>query len=175
MKPEETQGVLQGNVQETNEARRHYSRGVAFLKLGRFEEALLELDKALSLDPSNEQYRLVKAAALIGLERFEDAKNELMSVLLNNHPGFSAVNTNYVNSVSPNGTTNNIKVIINELSVQLLNALRFVSTLLARAINYLMPLLKQLIARVNTLLGVLKVNLTRVVRLRSRDNRGTAQ
>ena len=156
----------QVSEQKIDEARRHYSRGIAFLKLGRFEEALSELDKALSLNPSNERYRLARIAALVGLERFEDAENELKLILLKNDVSSSIANSSHVN-----GVVGKVRLIVNRLSPRLMNFLQVASALLARVVNRLAELLNGLVARFTALLGLARAYLTRVVRLRDKDHR----
>ncbi|BDR92743.1 tetratricopeptide repeat protein [Vulcanisaeta souniana] len=163
MKQEETYGVVQGNGQEPSEARRHYSRGIALLKLGRFEEALPELERALELDPGNERYRLAKVAALIGLERFEDAENELRSMPLSNQPRLSIVNARPVDDINFNSVTNRIRPIINELSAQLMRALRITWVLLVRVGGLLRVLLNRLVVRARVFLGSVRDRLVRII------------
>ena len=160
--------------QSIDEARKHYSRGIAFLKLGRFEEALSELDKALSLDPGNEKYRLVKVAALVGLERFEDAKNELKSILLNYSTSSSIVNSSHASNIGLNGIANGVKSTINGLGLRLMSSLWVTSALLVRTISHFAALLNGLMARFGALLGLAKVRLTRIIRLHDRDHRDAA-
>ena len=164
----------QASGQSIDEARKHYSRGVAFLKLGRFEEALSELDKALSLDPGNERYRLVKVAALVGLERFEDAKNELKSILPNYNASSSISNSSHASSIGPNGIANGVNPTVNGLGHRLMNYLWVVSVLLIRIVSYLAALFNGLVARFSALLGLARARLTRIIRLRGRGHRDAA-
>ncbi len=161
MKQGETPSIVQGNGQEPSEARRHYSRGIALFKLGRFEEALPEVEEALELDPENERYRLVKVAVLIGLERFEEAENELRFL----SPGRQV--SPLIGGAKPmdgfDGMTGRVKPIVDELGMQLIRALRTTWVLLVKVSGVLRVLINRLVVRARVFLGAVRDRLLRVI------------
>ncbi|WP_054857181.1 tetratricopeptide repeat protein [Vulcanisaeta sp. JCM 16159] len=171
MEQKETYGTAQGNGQGLNEARRHYSRGIALLKLGRFEEALPEIERALELDPGNERYRLAKLAVLIGLERFEEAENELKALYLGRQPTPLMVGSKPMSGIGFNGNTNNVKLminntinnIINKSRVLLTRALRIVRVLLIKAGIMIGKSLDWAMAKAQLYLGATRARLAKAI------------
>ena len=128
----------------------------------------------MGLDPGNERYRLVKVAALVGLERFEDAENELKSMLLGGSAASSITNPSHVSGIGPDGVTNGIRSAVNGLGHRLMSSLWVVSALVVRTVSRFAALLNGLVARFSALLGLARVRLIRIVRLRDRGHRDAA-
>ncbi|ADN51804.1 tetratricopeptide repeat protein [Vulcanisaeta distributa] len=168
MEQKETHSVAQGNGQGIDEARRHYSRGIALIRLGRFEEALPEIERALELDPGNERYRLTKLAVLIGLERFEEAENELRALYIGRQQGPLVVGSNSNNGVGFNGSRDSVKPMIGrinvkELSALLMRMLRKARALLIRVGIVMGRLLDHLMAKARLYLGVVRARLAKAI------------
>ena len=64
--------------------------GMALAKMGKPDQALATLDRAIQLDPANPLAKFERAGVLLSLERFQEALAELKALRVRPQPAVSA-------------------------------------------------------------------------------------
>lgn len=79
-------------LQLDNQARPRLQQlaGTMAMQLGRYEKALHHFGEAVSLEPQNARFRSLKAQALIEMDRFGEARTELLRALKQNSSSYIA-------------------------------------------------------------------------------------